>query len=273
MKSSGAIRLALASISAAVALLAAVPAQAQQTALKVGTFGGPFEQITEAAAKAGKRYGLDLKPVIFSNSVLPNEALVGGELDANAYQHVVFLNAEVRRRGFKIVRATDIYTVPLAAYSLKYKSLADLPNKAKVAIPSDEANQGRALLALQDHGLIKLKSGIDLNTHNPSLLDIAENPKSLQFLELAVPAVPKSLPDVDAALVNANVAHQQAKLTLKDAIAVENPSTTKRYTQLLVIREADQNKPWVEALVKSYRSDEVRQVIQTEFKDVMTPAF
>ncbi|WP_326543379.1 MetQ/NlpA family ABC transporter substrate-binding protein [Pseudorhodoferax sp.] len=246
-------------------------AQAQTaTQLKIGTFGGPFEQVTDAAARAGKRLGLDITPVIFSNAVLPNEALVGNEIDGNAYQHTVYLNAEVRRRGFKIVQAAEIYTVPLAIYSAKHKSLADLPKGARIAIPSDEANQGRALLALQDHGLVKIKAGLD---RSPSLLEVAENPKDIKFLELAVPAVPKALPDVDAIAVNANVAHQQASLTLKQAIAVEKAETTKRYTQLLVIREADKDKPWVPTLVSAYRSPEVRQLIETQFKDVMTPAF
>ncbi|HVR54047.1 MAG TPA: MetQ/NlpA family ABC transporter substrate-binding protein, partial [Pseudorhodoferax sp.] len=190
-----------------------------------------------------------------------------------AYQHTVYLNAEVRRRGFKIVQAAEIYTVPLAIYSSKHRSLAELPRGARIAIPSDEANQGRALLALQDHGLVKLKAGLDFSARSPSLLDIAENPKDIKFLELAVPAVPKALPDVDAAAVNANVAHQQAGLTLKQAIGVEKPETTKRYTQLLVIREADKDKPWVPTLVSAYRSPEVRQLIETQFKDVMTPAF
>jgi D-methionine transport system substrate-binding protein len=243
------------------------------TVHKVGTFGGPFEQITDAAAKAAKRYGLEIEPVVFSNTVVPNEALASGEIDANAYQHTVFLNAEVRRNGFKIVRAADIYTVPLAVYSKKYKRLADLPEHAKVAIPSDEANQGRALLALQDLGLIKLKGGLDLNTHNPVLTDVVENPHHLSFVELSVPAVPKALPDVDIGLVNANVAWQQENLTLKDAIAVENKERTSRYTQLLVVRADDLQKPWVQTLIKSYQSDEVRQVIETKFKDVMTPAF
>lgn len=251
-----------------------LPAQAQdRTKLRIGTFGGPFEQVTDAAARAGKRLGLDITPVVFSNAVLPNEALVGHEIDGNAYQHTVYLNAEVRRRGFRIVQAAEIYTVPLAIYSARHRSLAELPRGARIAIPSDEANQGRALLALQDHGLVKLKAGLDLSARSPSLLDVAENPRDLKFLELAVPAVPKSLPDVDAAAVNANVAHQQAGLTLKQAIAVESPESTKRYTQILAVRESDRDKPWLPALVSAYRSPEVRQVIETQFKDVMTPAF
>lgn len=258
--------LLLAGVAAPV--LAADPA-----AVRVGTLGGPFEQVTEAAAKAAPRNGLKIVPVVFDGIVSPNEALVGGDISANAYQHVVFLNSEVANRKYKLIKAADIYTVPLAIYSKKHKTLADIPVGGKFAIPADEANQSRALLALQDNGLIKLRADFNPLKGNASVLDVVANPKKLQLIEISTTILANSLPDVDAGAVNANLAFQLAKLSLSDALAVENKETTKRYTQILVIREADKNKPWVAPLIKSYQSDEVRQLIDSKFKNVMTPAF
>lgn len=261
------------SLSAALLGLLASTATLAADTLRIGTLGGPYEQITEAAAKAAPRFGLNIKPVVFDGIVSPNEALVGGDLDGNAYQHIVFLNNEVANRKYKLIKAADIYTVPLAIYSKKYKALKDIPVGGKIAIPADEANQSRALLALQDNGLIKLRADYDWRKGNASVLDVAENPKKFQLIEVPTTILPNSLPDVDAGATNANLAYQLAKLSLKDALAVENKETTKRYTQILVIREADKNKPWVASLVKAYQSDEVRQLIDTQFKNVMTPAF
>ncbi len=241
--------------------------------VRIGTLGGPYEQVTEAAAKAGPRNGVKIVPVVFDGIVSPNEALVGGDIDGNAYQHIVFLNSEVANRKYKLIKAADIYTVPLAIYSTKHKTLADIPVGGKFAIPADEANQSRALLALQDNGLIKLRPDFNPLKGNASVLDVVANPKKLQLIEISTTILANSLPDVDGGAVNANLAYQLAKLSLKDALAVENKETTKRYTQVLVIREADKNKPWVAALVKSYQSDEVRQLIDAKFKNVMTPAF
>lgn len=248
-------------------------ANAAPVELKVGTLGGPYEQVTEAAAQAAPHQGIVIKPVVFSGVVSPNEALVGKDLDANAYQHIPFLKSEVNKRGYKLIKIADIYTVPLAIYSLKYKTLAALPAGAKIAIPADEANQSRALLALQDNGLIKLRPDFDPLKGNASTLDVVENPKKFKLVEVSTTILPKSLPDVDAGATNANLAFQLAHLSLKDAIAVENPNTTRRFTQILVIREEDRNKPWVTPLVKSYQSPEVKALIDSQFKNVMTPAF
>lgn len=244
-----------------------------QTVLKVGTNAGPYEDITQAAARAAAHNGITIQPVVFDGVVSPNESLAGRDLDANAYQHVVYLNTENTKRGYMLIKAADLYTVPLAIFSKKHATLDQIPQGGSFAVPADEANQNRALLAMQDVGLITLREGASSATHNASVLDVVENPKQLKLIEISTPILASSLPDVDAGAVNANFAFKLANLTLAQAIAVENPERTRKYTQVLVIREADKDKPWVKPLVRSYQSPEVRAVIDTQFKDVMQAAF
>lgn len=263
-------RRALATLLALIATMGT--AQAQDV-LKIGTRAGPNEEITEAAARAAQRLGLKLQPVVFDGVVNPNEALVGRDLQANAFQHIVYLNAEIKNRGYKIVKAADIYTVPLAIYSKKYKTLDELPVGARFAIPADDANQSRALLALQDHGLIKLRADFNQDQQNASLLDVAENPRKLKFVELATQVLAASLPDVDAGATNANFASQLAKLSLTEALARESAQRTQRYTQIVAVRIEDKDRPWVKTLVASFQSEEVRQLIESRYKHVLAPAF
>lgn len=260
-------------IAAASVLLASSAWAQTPVVIKVGTFPGPFEQVTRAAAKAAEREGLKIEPVVFNNAVLPNDALAAGEIQANQYQHAVYLASEIKRRGYKIHRAADIFTVPLAIYSKKHKKLADLPNGARVVVPSDEANQHRALLAFQSNGLIKLRADFDPSRGGATLRDIQDNPKKLEFVEAAVPAIPKLLDDLDAGAVNANTAFMNSKLTLKEAIAVESQAEINRYPSLLAVRDADKNAPWVAALIRAYKSPEVRQVIEQNFNGTMVPLF
>lgn len=267
-------RNACIALSALTLCLVAGVAQAQPTVLKVGTLGGAFEQITQAAARAADREGvIKIVPVVFSSSVLPNEALAGGDIHANQYQHAVFLANELKRRNYKIVRTADIYEVPLAIYSKKHKKLEDLPQGAKFVVPADEANQHRALLALQSNGLIKLKAGFDSAKDGATLLDIAENPRKLSFIEAQVPAIPKLLDDVDGGAVNANTAYQNSGLTLADAIAVESKSEIARYPSVLVVREADKAASWLAALTRAYKSPEVKALAEEKFKGTVVPLF
>lgn len=250
-----------------------MPTAFAETVVKIGTHGGPYEDITGAAAQAAKGHGITLQPVVLDGVVSANEMVAGGDLDGTASQHVVYLNTEIKKRGYKLIKATDIYTVPLAIFSLKHKTLAEIPDGGTFAVPNDETNQNRALLAMQDNGLIKLRADFNPETENATVMDVTDNPRNLKLVELTTPILATSLPDVDAGAVNANFAFSLAHLTLAQALGKESPERTKRYTQILVIRAADKDKPWVQPLIDSYRSPEVRAVIETKFKDVMQPAF
>lgn len=261
-------------LSLLAGLLSGTVSAQQATVIKVGTLGGAFEQITLAAVKAAEREGsIRIEPVVFNSSVLPNEALAGGDIQANQYQHAVFLANEIKRRGYKIQRVADVYNVPLAIYSKKYKALSELPQGAKFAIPSDEANQDRALHALHDNGLITFKNTFDAAKKSATLQDIQDNPKKLNFIEAQVPAIPKLLDDVDAGAVNASTAFQNSKLTLKDAIALENQSQLDRYPSVLVVREEDRNASWLPTLVQAYKSPEVAALIEQQLSGTIIPLF
>ena len=257
-----------------LASLLSATVSAQPITVKVGTLGGAFEQITLAAVKAAERQGaIKIEPVVFNSSVLPNEALAGGDIHANQYQHAVFLANEVTRRGYQFHRAADIYNVPLAIYSRKHQNLADLPQGGRFAIPSDEANQDRALHALHHNGLITFKASFDASKRSATLLDIQDNPRRLKFIEAQVPAIPKLLDDVDAGAVNASTAFQNSRLTLEDAIAVESDTQLDRYPSVLVVREDNRDAPWLGALINAYKSPEVAALIKQELSGTIIPLF
>ncbi len=232
--------------------------------LKVGTRSGPGELILEEAAKVLARDGIKLEPVVIDGIVSPNEALNNGDINANAFQHQPFLNQEIKNRQYKIVSVAKTYNAPLAIYSVKHKSLAQLPVGARISIPDDSANQSRALLAFQDHGLIKLRPNFDLAKDSATPDDIVDNPKKLKFVELSLTVIPRTFQDVDAGAINSTHAFRVAKLTLKDAIAIEK-DRTQNYTSVIAVRIQDKDQPWVAQLVKAYRSPEVKKFIEKEF--------
>ncbi|WP_028226818.1 MetQ/NlpA family ABC transporter substrate-binding protein [Paraburkholderia ferrariae] len=251
------IRLAVA--LGAASLFASFGAQADET-IKVGVTGGPHEQVMEVVKRVAAKNGLAIQIVEFSDYVQPNAALASGDLDANSYQHQPYLDAQVKDRGYKLVKIADTVTFPMGIYSKKVKSLAQLQPGAKIAVPNDPTNGGRALLLLQKQGLIKLRADAGLKA---TPLDIVENPRKLKIVELDAAQIPRSLDDVDAAAINTNFAMQAGLKPRQDAIAIEDPKGP--YVNILAIREADRNKPWVAKLVAAYHSPEVKQYIDSQF--------
>jgi D-methionine transport system substrate-binding protein len=251
----------------ALALLPAA-ALAQDKPLKVGVTAGPHAQIIEVVKKVAERDGLRLQIVEFNDYVQPNAALANGDLDANSYQHQPYLDNTVKDRGYKIVSIAQTVTFPIGIYSKRHKSLADLPQGARVAIPNDPTNGGRALLLLQDRGAIKLKPDAGLKA---SPIDIVENPKRLQIVELDAAQLPRALDEVDAAAVNTNYALPAGLVPTRDAIALE--SAKSPYANVIAVRAQDRDNPAFRKLVKAYQSDEVKAFIQTEFKGSVIPAW
>lgn len=245
---------------AAVATLSLV-AQAQDKVIKIGVTAGPHAQLMEQVKKVAERDGLKLQVVEFSDYVQPNAALVSGDLDANSYQHKPYLDAQIKDRGYKLVSVAPTVNFPIGLYSKKVKKLEDLKDGSRFGIPNDPTNGGRVLLVLQDKGLIKLKDGAGLKA---TPLDVTSNPKKLKFVELDAAQLARSLDDLDAAAINTNFALSAGLNPAKDAIAQE--SAKSPYVNILAVREADKDKPWVSKLVKAYHSEEIRTFIQTEFK-------
>ncbi|MDF2687280.1 MAG: MetQ/NlpA family lipoprotein, partial [Microvirga sp.] len=205
---------------AALFSLAALPALAQTQTLRIGVTPGPHAQILEAVKPIAAQKGLDIKIVEFSDYVVPNEALSSGELEANSFQHQPYLDNQKETRGYKIETVAQTVNFPIGIYSKKHKSFDALPNGASIAIPNDPTNGGRALLLLQDKGVIKLKDGVGFK---PTILDVTENTKKLKFTEIDAAQAPRVLDDVDAAVINTNYATQAGLDPVKDALTRENP--------------------------------------------------
>lgn len=255
-------------LAGAFAGVLATAAQADDKPLKVGVTAGPHAQIFEVVKKVAEKDGLKLQIVEFSDYIQPNAALASGDLDLNSYQHLPYLQAQIRDRGYKFVSIAQTVTFPLGIYSKKVKSLAALKEGARVGIPNDPTNGGRALLLLQAKGILKLKADAGLKA---TPLDIAENPKKLKIVELDAAQLPRSLDDLDAAAVNGNYAETAGLNPVRDSIAVEGP--TGPYANVIAVREQDKDKPWVAKIVKAYHSDEVKQYIKQTFKDSVITAW
>ncbi|MBM1169842.1 MetQ/NlpA family ABC transporter substrate-binding protein [Microvirga arabica] len=246
---------------AALFSLAALPALAQTQTLRIGVTPGPHAQILEAVKPLAAQKGLDIKIVEFSDYVVPNEALSSGELEANSFQHQPYLDNQKETRGYKIETVAQTVNFPIGIYSKKHKSFDALPNGASIAIPNDPTNGGRALLLLQDKGVIKLKDGVGFK---PTILDVTENTKKLKFTEIDAAQAPRVLDDVDAAVINTNYATQAGLDPVKDALTRENPKGP--YVNIIAVRAADKDKPWVKTLVEAYRSPEVKKFVEEKFK-------
>jgi D-methionine transport system substrate-binding protein len=256
---------------ASAALVASTAAHADDKVIKVGTISGPDAQIWQVVQKVAKREGLNVKVIEFNDYVQPNAALDAGDLDANSFQHQPYLDSQVKQRGYKIVSAGLTYISPLGVYSKKLKSLKDLPQGAKVAVPNDPSNENRALLLLQTQGVIKLKAGAGTNGNNATALDVADNPKKIKLVELDAAQLPRTLADVDAAAINTNFALAAGLQPTKDAIALEDVHSP--YANLIAVRAKDKDQLWVKKLVAAYQSDDVRQFLKSEFKGSVVPSF
>jgi D-methionine transport system substrate-binding protein len=244
----------------AVALAAFTSAASAET-IKVGVTPGPHAQVLEAAKAVAAKKGLDIQIVEFSDYVVPNAALDSGDLQANSFQHQPYLDNQVADRKFKLVSVGTTINFPMGIYSKKVKTWDEVKSGASLAIPNDPTNGGRVLILLRDKGIIKLKDGVGFK---PTLLDITENPKKLKVVEVDAAQLPRTLPDVDVAGINTNYASQAGLDPVKDAILREDPKGP--YANIIVVRTADKDKPWVKTLVESYQSPEVKAFIDEKFK-------
>ena len=255
-------------LALAVALVAAAPVARAADVVRLGVTAGPHAQIAEVARQVAARDGLEIRIVEFQDYIQPDAALDSGELDANSYQHLPFLESQIKARGYRISAVGNTVTFPMGFYSKRFKSLADLPHGARVGIQNDPSNSGRALQLLQKAGVLKLKPGAGIAA---TTLDIAENPKGLQIVQLEAAQLARSLDDLDASAINTNYALQAGLVPTRDAIAIEEAKSP--YANLIAVRTADKDKPWVAKLVKAYQSPEVRSFVSEKFAGSMVPAF
>ena len=246
---------------------APAPKDSKAVTLKVGVSPVPHAEILGAVKDKLAKEGVNVEIIEFTDYVQPNLALNDKNLDANYFQHKPYLDEFVQSRNLKLVSAGAIHLEPMSVFSKKIKDLKDLPDGARVAIPNDPTNGGRALLVLQSAGLIKLRDGA-LITATPQ--DITENKKNLQFSELEAPQLPRSLEDADISVININFA-LEAKLNPKDAIFTE--SSDSPYANIVAVREGDETRPEIKKLIEALTSQESKDFIEKKYNGAIKAAF
>lgn len=233
------------------------------------------EILNDVVAPIVKEQGYDLVVKEFTDYVLPNTATEQGEVDANYFQHKPYLDNFNEEQGTHLVDVAAVHYEPFGLYAGKDKSLTsldDLKEGAKVAVPNDATNEARALLLLQDAGLIKLDEAAGLTA---TKADIVVNAKNLDIVELEAAQTALSLDDVDIAAINSNYAIEAGLNVAKDAIVTESAESeaAKTYANLLVVKEGHENDPGIQAIAKALNTDEVRDYINNTYEGAVLPIF
>ncbi|MDA0127044.1 MetQ/NlpA family lipoprotein [Vibrio sp. MarTm2] len=245
--------LAIAAAASALVLSGCGEKAADNSKIKVGVMAGAEAQVAEVAAKVAKeQYGLDVELVTFTDYVTPNAALDDGSIDINAFQHKPYLDQQVADRGYKLTIAGNTFVYPIAGYSKQIKSVDEIQEGARIAVPNDPTNLGRSLLLLEQQGLIELREGAGLLA---TVRDITANPKNISIVELDAAQLPRSLDDVALSIINTTYASSINLTPQKDGVFVEDKESP--YVNLIVSREENLNAENVQNFVKSYQTEEV----------------
>jgi D-methionine transport system substrate-binding protein len=241
---------------------------AAPTALKVGASPTPHAEILEVVKPMLAREGIELTIIEFQDYVQPNLALAEGELDANFFQHVPYLEQFSKDHRLDLTYIAKVHVEPMGVYSQKVKSLAQLKDRAVVAVPNDPTNCGRALMLLEQANLIKLRADAGLLATE---LDIQENPKKLQVKALEAAQLPRVLPEVDLAVINTNYALPAGLVPTRDALFIEGGESP--YANVLAVRTVDQNKAALQKLAQALNSAEVKAYLLENYAGDIVPAF
>ena len=232
--------------------------------IKVGASITPHGEILAQIKEDMKAQGYDLQIVEFTDYVLPNLSLDEGDLDANYFQHQPYLDQFNEERGTKLVSIAAIHYEPYGLYPGKTASIEELPEGAQISVPNDATNEARALLLLQDQGLITIREDAGLNA---TIADIVDNPKNLKIIEIEAAQLTRSLQDVDMSVINGNFAIQAGLNVSEDAVALEDKDSlaAETFANVLVVREGDENREDLKALANALQSDKVRDFIEKTY--------
>ncbi|KEA46656.1 methionine ABC transporter substrate-binding protein [Campylobacter mucosalis] len=252
--------------SSLVALSLTLSANAAEK-IVVGATPIPHAEILEATKPLLLKEGYELVIKEFNDYVVPNLATQDGEIDANFYQHLPYLNEFNKNKGTTLVHTAGVHLEPMGVYSKKIKNINELKNGDSVAVPNDPTNESRALDVLASAGLIKLN-----NNALKTPLDITENPKNLKFIEVETAQTPRALDDVAVAVINTNYALNANLNPTKDALVLESGANNP-YTNYVVVKKGNENSPKIKALDKAINSDEVRNFIKSKYNGTILPAF
>lgn len=236
--------------------------------IKIGATVGPHAQVVEAVAKEAEKQGLHIKVVEFTDYITPDAALEDGSIDLNSYQHQPFLDDYNQSHGSHLASIGQSILMRMGIYSNKYRSLDDLPDGARVAIPNDPTNGGRGLLLFADAKLITLRDGVGFNA---TLKDIVENPKHLQFIEVEAAQLPRTLDDVDAAGITMNYVMSAGLDPKKQGIYLE-PKDAPLAVMVVAARESEKDNETYQKVMQIYHSQAVRDFLEETFHGTIEPA-
>ncbi len=244
---------------------------ASDNVITVGASPSPHAEILNAVADELKAEGYELKVVEYNDYIQPNVALADGDLDANYFQHAPYLENYNEENGTDLVSAYAIHFEPMGIYAGKSSDIKNVPDGAKIAVPSDATNEARALLLLQDQGVITLKDGVGLEA---TANDIESNPHNIELVEVEAAAVARSLEDVDFAIINGNYA-LSAGLDTSATLASEaaDSEAAQTYANIIAVRKGDEDNEKTQALIKALTSQTAKDFIESEYKGSVIPVF
>lgn len=226
----------------------------------VGATPVPHAEMLNLIVDDMAQLGYELEVKEFTDYVTPNTALEDGQLDANFFQHIPYMESFNEERGYHLVNAGGIHIEPIALYSKKYSYSADIPDGATIAIPNDPTNEGRALLLLKSAGLIELSESAGISA---TVLDITKNPHNYKFVEAEAASLPKIIDDVDAAVINGNYAIPAGLSALNDGLLVEGADSP--YVNIIAIKEGNENNAAIKALVECLQSQKIKDWVSANY--------
>ncbi|AIQ14977.1 MetQ/NlpA family ABC transporter substrate-binding protein [Paenibacillus durus] len=240
----------------------------KEVTIKVGASAVPHAEILEFIKPKLKEEGVNLEVVTLDDDGQLNPALQEKQIDANYFQHVPYLDSVKGEKGYDFVVTAKVHVEPIGFYSEKLKSKDEIPHGAKIGIPNNPSNEYRALVLLQQQGLIKLKDG--LTTYEATPKDIVDNPHNLEFVEADAATLPRSLPDLDGAIINTNLV-LDAKIDPKTALFREDANSP--YANVVVVRKGDENREEIKKLDAALTSPDVKKFIEDKYGVAVVPAF
>jgi D-methionine transport system substrate-binding protein len=248
------------------------PTGGETTTIKVAATPAPHAAILEVAKEILAEEGITLEIVEFTDYIQPNMATESGDVMANYFQHVAYLESFNADNGTHLVNVADIHYEPYGLYPGKTATIADLAEGAKIAVPNDPSNEARALLLLEAEGIIKLKEGAGLMA---TKLDVVENPLNIDIVEMEAAQLPGALSSVDMAVINGNYAIEAGLSVSKDAVATEDATSEAAgmYANILVVKEGNESNEAVVALISALKSEAVRNYINENYDGAVVPLF
>lgn len=248
---------------------AASSGQKETKEITIGATAGPYsDQVKKGIQPILEKKGYTVKVIEFNDYIQPNQALAEGSLNANVFQHVVYLEKFAKDHNLDLTSVLQVPTAPMGVYSNKHKSLDEVQAGATVTLPNDPTNQARALVMLEQFGWIKLKEGIDPT--KASEKDVAQNVKNIQLKPLEAAQLPRSLADADYAFVNGNFAIASG-LKLTEALKLEQ--LPEKYMNIVAVKTADKENQITKDLIEAYQSPEFKAVVEKDFQGFQKPEY